>query len=72
MPRWATGGAGIERTPQWYQPFETVARDLIRHSRRVDGGNDGQYLRWVPAYSRFGEGRMLVDPRTGQPVRMAP
>jgi hypothetical protein len=84
MDQLMRGGAGIERTPQWYLPFDDIARDLVRNSRRVGSdsafparnmhatGRDPQHLRWLPAYSRFGEGRMLVDPESGQPLRLAP
>ncbi|MCR6663509.1 MAG: hypothetical protein NVV60_10305 [Luteimonas sp.] len=83
MDQLMSGGAGIERTPQWYVEFEHVAQDIIRNSRRINAdapvaaadikstGHDAAHLRWLPIGSRFGDARMLIDPTTGQPLRVA-
>ncbi len=73
------GGAGIERTPGRYEPFETVAPDLLRTASPVPGdvadadlrrtGRARSDLRLVPVVSRRGEGRMLIDPRDARPLR---
>lgn len=84
MDQLMSGGAGIERTPQWYFDYPQIARDIIRNSRRIDNssavgaadlnatGRDAQHLRWLPISSRFGDARMLIDPTAGTPLRVVP
>lgn len=83
MERFMAGGAGIERTPAWYLPFEEVAPDMLatasepigRGAEAAATGPDPEpqsdQIRLVPIVSRRGEGRMLVDADTGRPLRVA-
>lgn len=76
------GGAGIERAPKHYLDFSDVAPDMLRTAaqsvtddRRVPDADiratkrTHDQLRSVPIVSRRGEGRMLVDATTGEPLR---
>ena len=76
------GGAGIERTPEHYLDFSEVAPALLKASAQPITGADQideadlratkktrEQLRTAPIISRRGEGRMLVDTSSGQPLR---
>ncbi len=82
MQRFMAGGAGIERTPARYLPFEDVAPDLLATASEPPGpdvahastlgsaARQADGLRMVPVVSRRGEGRMLVDAESGRPLRI--
>lgn len=73
------GGAGIERTPAHYRPYEDIAPELLRAAAPVHGsvaardlraaGGQRATLHQVPIVSRRGEGMMLID-ATGAPRRV--
>lgn len=73
------GGAGIERSPGRYMPFEAVASDLARTGQAAPSevadadiartAHSRETLRIVPLVSRRGEGWMLIAPESGQPLR---
>lgn len=75
------GGAGIERTPRYYLPYENIAPALLQRATPAAGGvptADAQpageghgSMRQVPIVSRRGEGTMLVD-AAGNPHRVIP
>jgi hypothetical protein len=79
-----SGGAGIERAPKYYMAFDKVAPDLLRSAHAVEGdagisdaevrkaGRSRDELRWMPIVSRRGEGVMLLDARTAEPLRTLP
>jgi len=81
LKEFMAGGAGIERTPRYYMDFEAVASDLLRNAKPVVGdsgisdaqvrstGLTRQQLRATSIISRRGEGTMLLDTRTGKPLR---
>lgn len=83
MEHFMAGGAGIERTPARYLPFEEVAPDLLATASDPTGpeanaagtapdpGQAPGNTRVVPIVSRRGEGRMVVDAGTGTPLRVA-
>ena len=82
MEQFMAGGAGIERTPARYLDFARVAPDMLATAARpldpatLQGadlraaGSGPDRLRVVPIVSRRGEGRMLVDGQTGEPMRV--
>ena len=71
MESFMSGGAGIERSPKYYLDFGQVAPALLASANPPRPGDaDVQAAPWVPIVSRRGEGRMLVDPANGQPVRV--
>lgn len=65
-----SGGAGIERSPQYYRNYADIAPLLLKTAAPI-GDSSVQGVA-VPIVSRRGEGRMLVDPATGMPVRTLP
>lgn len=74
------GGAGIERSPQHYVPFEDVSGALLQASKPVAAvhgiprdailstGLPATQLRYVPAASTRGSGIAILDARTGRPI----
>jgi hypothetical protein len=81
MDRFIAGGPGIERLPQLFVDYARVAPELLRRSQPVQGtreitdadvratGLTREQLRWVPIASSRDEGSLLLDARTGQPLR---
>ena len=68
------GGAGIERSPKYYMAFDRIASDILRNSKTLDAkqvsdSKNLTNLRLFPIASRRGEGDMLVNSRTAEPVR---
>ena len=80
IEKFMAGGAGIERSPGHYRELSELAPDIVRNSRRLDtepslAGKDIRKtgrargdLRILPIVSRRGEGTMLLDSRTGEPL----
>ncbi len=80
MEEFMAGGAGIERTPKHYQDLSTVAADILRSSKTVENvptvdpgiirktGRTVAELRLVPIVSRRGEGVLLIDASTAEPL----
>lgn len=78
------GGAGIERSPKYYTDYASVAPDLLRNATAVADdpavddrqiektGLSRAQLRATSIVSRRGEGIMLLDARTGAPLRTLP
>lgn len=78
------GGAGIERSPKHYLDFDSIAPELLRNAQPVQGaahiddddvqktGRSREQLRRMPIVSRRGEGVVLIDARSGQPLRTVP
>lgn len=75
-----SGGAGIERSPQRYMPFEAVAPRILQASRALSGdtvaddharvaGRPRAQLRWMPIVSRRASGTLLIDAKTASPLR---
>lgn len=77
------GGAGIERSPKYYQTFAKVAPEILERSSAA--GNEEQIpdsdvrasglpraqLRTLPVVSRRGEGVMLIRAENATPVRVS-
>lgn len=55
------GGAGIERSPKYYEPYEKLAPTILE--------NAGPGL-VMPVVSRRGEGNMEIHARTARPLRI--
>ena len=80
MEEFMAGGPGLERTPRHYIDFAEVTAELVDSSRPAldsdicESAANGkpEDVRWVPVVSRRGEGRMLIDGQTAQPLRTAP
>jgi hypothetical protein len=83
MEAFMAGGAGIERSPEHYIDFREVAPSMLADaaSKLSDGdpvpeadlrsvGRVPADLRMLPIVSRRGEGTMLVDAKSGQPLRV--
>ena len=73
------GGAGIERSPQYYVDFASVAPDILRASTAVDASDGVRQVqpsadegprthRQFPIASRRGAGIMRIDPVTAAPI----
>ena len=62
------GGAGIERSPQYHMEFAAVAPDILV-ATNASPSADGTGLT-MPITSRRGEGRLLIDPVTAEPIRV--
>lgn len=79
LEEFMAGGAGIERSPRHYQPFDTVAPMLLENAGAAPPtvpaadiartGRSRDALRTVPLISRRGEGWMLIDPQSAHPLR---
>ncbi len=79
MQEFMAGGAGIERSPKYYLPFEQIAPALLQGASPVEGvdaisdaaveatGRTRQQLRHAPIGSTRGYGTVLLDAATGQP-----
>ncbi|HST43857.1 MAG TPA: hypothetical protein VLK29_01400 [Luteimonas sp.] len=67
------GGAGIERSPKYYQRYAAVAPAVLARAspapRPAQPDGTTRSLRAVPIVSRRGEGTMLIDSATGAPVK---
>lgn len=84
MEAFMTGGPGLEHSPRWYQPYSALVPAIIENAQPLDAGPPipekdiralsvpREHLRWHPIYSRFGEGRMLIDARDGTPLHVVP
>lgn len=70
MDSFMSGGAGIERSPKYYLDFDQIAPELLASALAQADAPTGNGKPWVPIVSRRGEGRMLVDPTSGRPVRV--
>lgn len=81
MEAFMAGGAGIERNPRYYLPYEQVAPDVLATGSQpldskviphhlVDAtGRRPAQLRAVPVASKRASGTMLVDATSGEPLR---
>ena len=78
-----SGGAGIERSPKYYLGFSEVAPDMLRTAAQTLTGNGDipdsdiratkhapNDLHVVPIVSRRADGRILVDAKDGEPLRV--
>lgn len=68
------GGAGIERSPRYYQPYAVLAPLLLEAARR--GSATGPALAEgelaMPIVSRRGEGILVMDGQDASPLRTLP
>lgn len=57
------GGAGIERSPRYYQPYATLAPVLVNAARRqgIDHASIAEGEVAMPIVSRRGEGVLVID-----------
>ena len=62
------GGAGIERTPKYYMPFEEVAGQILEAAEPAPTAGGAAHL--MSVVSRRGEGQMVIDPVTALPDRV--
>lgn len=81
MEAFMAGGAGIERSPQRYRPYAQLAPAVLAAAKPVSGdsgireedvaatGRPRAQLRWVPIVSKRGSGVVLLDARSGLPLR---
>ncbi len=70
MEEFMAGGPGLERSPKYYESYDTVAADILRAaSRASEAGPDGLTLEH-PIASRRGEGWVQLDPQTARPDRI--
>lgn len=69
MDSFMSGGAGIERSPRHYLDFDQVAPALLASASPSQPDNNTQDAPWVHIVSRRGEGRMVIDPGSGHPIR---
>ncbi len=81
LQEFIAGGAGIERSPKYYQDFSKIAPEILLTSKPLDkaariGGSgprdtnrSPELLRAAPIVSRRGEGQLLIDARDGRPSR---
>src|SRR5690606_38963103 len=66
-----SGGAGIERSPKYYQDFGTIAPVIFASaSSRGDIAGAPNGLTH-PIVSRRGEGMLLIEPKTAMPIKVA-
>lgn len=64
------GGAGIERSPGRYMPYEEVAPNVLAQSEAYSGDESrSKALRIMPVVSRRAEGQLLIDATSAMPVR---
>ncbi len=65
------GGAGIERSPKYYQPYESLAPALVDAARRqtLDNASIAAGELAMPIVSRRGEGVLVIDARDATPQR---
>ncbi len=70
MEAFMAGGAGIERSPERYKPYEEVApRILARSQRHAEDKMGTQALRIAPIVSRRAESQLLIDATSAMPVQ---
>lgn len=81
MEAFVAGGAGIERSPRYYLPYEQVAEDVLATASQPldamviqpedaeDVGRRPEQLGAVPVVSKRAGGTMLVDTSSGLPLR---
>lgn len=81
MDEFMRGGAGIERSPKYYFDYPRIAPELLASAQPVEGvadiperdvratGRSRTQLRRVDVSSTRDVGVMLLDARTGEPLR---
>lgn len=65
------GGAGIERSPKYYQDFTTLAPHILA-SASSGAGSGGVLVLTHPIVSRRGEATLIIEPETAMPIKVAP
>lgn len=66
-----SGGAGIERSPKYYQDFSAIAPAILENASRNGPAGSPNVLAH-PIVSRRGEGTLLIEPTTALPTKVAP
>ncbi len=81
MDEFMAGGAGIERSPKYYQEFSQIAPEILRVAKPLDNATTiensverdtdraSDQLRAAPIVSSRGEGILLIDASDGSPVQ---
>lgn len=67
-----SGGAGIERSPKYYQEFGAIAPAILENASSSNSVSDSRDSLTHPIVSRRGEGTLLIEPTTAMPIRVAP
>ena len=66
-----SGGAGIERSPKYYQDFSAVAPAILENALSRNSVTDSTDALAHPIVSRRGEGTLFIEPTSARPIKVA-